>query len=78
MEIKCLKKGMDDIIAKPMSMKTLKRMLYDHDRRRKRRTASYGMVSPISEQNSALKFQRERGNGLEEGGKAMKMPNALA
>lgn len=26
-EIKCLKKGMDDIIAKPMNVKTLKKML---------------------------------------------------
>lgn len=60
-EIKCLKNGMDDIIAKPMNVKTLKRMLYDHDRRRKQRGLSYyanSTVSPMSEHQSAFKLFR--------------------
>jgi CheY-like chemotaxis protein len=32
----CFEKGMDDIVAKPMSVETLERLLQEHDQRRKR------------------------------------------
>jgi len=33
-EERCFKSGMDDIMAKPMNLKTLQKMLAEHDRRR--------------------------------------------
>ena len=33
-EIRCLKSGMDDIMAKPMNLRTLQRRLTEHDRRK--------------------------------------------
>jgi len=85
---------MDDIIAKPMQIRTLKRMLYDHDRRRKRKINNACLtssVSPVSENSTAFKLQKnnserkiqsqvQHNNRFEEvkGSRNMKIPNALA